>query len=172
MSTKPSKRQFVHQRLNLPRMEQLQEKTGPIQSQEEFTTKFNTMSPVEYGGYSGCSYRGGETGVVCTRNMNRYTPDSNFWTGNWVSNVDVQFPAPLLEVVGAEQVLNGGNTDYIGNVCTDDCACSYANPDCQCTTPTCGWVSVNHDCMGAVPNGKYSSLSACEAAQYPGYYGK
>ena len=179
MSPKKTQRSPIHKpgvrhakRLNLPRMNQLTQKMGPVQSQTAFTDSFNATPQEAYGGYSGCTYRGGDTGIVCERNMNRYVPDSNFWTGNWVSNVDVKFPAPVLEVVGENQFLNGGNTDYDGNPCTMQCACSSTNLDCACeqNENNCGWVSVNHDCMGAVPNGKYSSLAACESAQYGGFY--
>ena len=162
-------------RLNLPLDSQRQQKLSQPPSQDQY---FNSPRQQEsndgLGGYSGCAYRGGDTGVVCMRNMNRYTPDSNFWTSNWVSNVDVQFPAPVVQTgEGAMQALRGGGTEYEGNVCTDACACSPGNVNCACADNdvNCGWISVNHECMGAVPNGKYGSLAACESAQNYGFYG-
>ena len=163
----------VHgKRLNRPLMDQLQAKMGPVPSQQQQMDAMKDAPPRPYGGYSGCGYQGGDVGIVCQRNMNRYTPDTNFWTGDWTSNVKVQFPAPILEVVGPNQLLNGGGSDYAGNVCTESCKCTVANPDCECssTTPQCGWASVNHDCMGAIPGGQYRSLAECESAQYSGSF--
>lgn len=162
-------------RLNVPLYEQRRAKMQVPPSQQDYFDRapIDLLGEQQYGGYSGCAYRGGDSGVVCMRNMNRYIPDSNFWTSNWRSNVDVKFPAPVVATGnGALQMLQGGGTEYSDNTCTQACACTAANPSCECAANdnNCGWVSVNHECVGAVPDGTYGSLAQCEEAQNYGFY--
>ena len=131
------------------------------------------------GGYRGCAYLGFNNGVVCqNQSLSTYQPrQSNFYS-KWVANVDYDDYSPDMVATpniqapgGMDQVYLGGGPGY--TTCGDACSCQN-DVDCTCQDgpEKCGWVAVNHDCLQPVPNGTYPSLSACEAAQSLGFYGK
>lgn len=135
------------------------------------------------GGFTGCGYMGYQDGISCQYgSIGHFHPNMESFFSTWVGNVDYpygpQFPQPNVYAPGGmPQILAGGNAGM--NPCTSACSCSN-DPDCTCADTTdlsgnpvqCGWPSVNHDCLEPVPGGKYKSLTACEAAQSLGYYGK
>lgn len=137
----------------------------------------SATAPVN-GGINGCAYMGvpwGLDGVVCQNNMPRYrNSDSNF-TGYWTSNINDAFPAATLETPGgmAQLSMGGGPGDASTNGCLSKCSCENS-VDCQCakSDEKCGWTAINQDCLSPVPNGPYSSLTACEKANSYGWVGK
>jgi hypothetical protein len=135
------------------------------------------------GGFTGCGYMGYNDGISCQYgSIGHFHPNMESFFSTWVANVDYpygpDFPQPRIFAPGnINQILAGGNSG--NNPCIEACSCQN-DPHCTCRDAVdvngqpiqCGWPSINHDCMEPVPGGKYKSLSACEAAQSLGFYGK
>jgi hypothetical protein len=157
--------------------------TGPVQSADQQIAFSEAMGavPRPTGGFRGCGYIGFNEGIQCNKQFGTiadYHPNNESFYSNWVANVEYPYSpsAPMYPVIetpgGIEQVFLGGG---VGNTpCSQACTC-LGNPSCECADVgdlKCGWAAVSHDCIGAVPGGKYPSLRACEAAQEIGYFGK
>jgi hypothetical protein len=139
--------------------------------------------PRPTGGFTGCGYMGYHDGISCQYgSIGHFHPNMESFFSTWVGNVDdpygPDFPQPQVYAPGGiPQILAGGNSGL--NPCISACSCDN-DANCTCTDAIdmngnpvkCGWPSINHDCMEPVPNGKYPSLTACEAAQSLGFYGK
>lgn len=154
---------------------------GPLQSADQQRAYIEAVGakPMPTGGYRGCAYMGNNKGVVCqNQSMSTYQPRQSNFFSKWVANVDYDDYSPdmvgtpnIQAPGGMEQVYLGGGPGY--TTCAEACSCQK-DEACTCDDgpEKCGWVAVNHDCLQPVPNGQYASLSACEAAQSLGFYGK
>lgn len=142
--------------------------------------------PRHTGGFTGCGYMGYNDGISCQYgSIGHFHPNMESFFSTWIANVDYpygpDFPQPQVYAPGnVQQILAGGNSGNANNnPCIEACSCQN-DQHCTCSDAVdlngnpvkCGWPSVNHDCMEPVPGGKYPSLTACEAAQSLGYFGK
>ncbi len=154
--------------------------TDPPMSRHQ-SQMFNRQmgSMAQPGSFAGCAYMGEPVGIVCQFNMPKYHASPDSYRGEWIANVDNGFPGPNIQTPGGlpQVLLGGGPGDMTNNPCLALCSCD-GDKDCACKEiegdspgQSCGWVSVNQDCVAPVPGGMYPSLTACEQANELGFSG-
>ena len=139
----------------------------------------NTPRPT--GGFTGCGYIAHPgpsqyNGVSCQYNsLGKYHPNLESFHSDWVANVAFPYSPdalmyPTIQTPGnLPQIFMGGGA---GNTpCREDCACSGLNTDCKCKSSTCGYPSLQQNCMEPVEGGRFPSLADCEHAMEIGYTG-
>ena len=170
----------MHSSKSAPNAVSAMSNMAPPLSMNQFNAHQMAVSakPPVHGGINGCAYMGvpfGLDGVVCQNNMPRYANNDASFTGYWTSNINNGFPAANIKTPGgmAQIMMVGGPGNASNNSCLEACSCANdVNCACRSNTDKCGWSAVNQDCLAAVPNGRYPSLSACEKANSYGWVGK
>lgn len=139
----------------------------------------NTPRPT--GGFTGCGYMAHPgasqyNGVSCQYNsLSQYHPNLESFHSDWVANVAFPYSPdalmyPTIETpANLPQMFLGGGAGF--TPCREDCACSGTNTDCKCKSATCGYPSLQQNCMEPVEGGRFASLSECEQAMELGYTG-
>jgi len=146
---------------------------SPPMSNEQNDAYTDELAASSQTGAVGCSYTGFANGIQCqySGGMPAYAPRVDSFVGTWDANVAPGFPMPTSASPGGyPQIMMGGGSGSAE--CADDCTCR-GDATCPCRGSNglqCGYVSVNQTCVEPIPNGKYSSLSACEVANARGNF--